>query len=426
MDKSKLRIRFPIVNITGEVLKQPGLWGSLGFSEMYNGTLQDDDQCILSLKKLWSKQELTEQEAMLVRSFTIAWLTSFKPQLSAVVNQTVALPPSVLHIGRIGLLDRTAKQVTAATASVLGTAMFLNSAWQMATVDFAALSGAESALFVFEQVCSISEARSQLSKYLTALDNEVGSPGQPTARSAFDASSLYDFLKLCRFREVLARQEFDRLVYDRLRTRLDNRIFSLFLANSRQIEGLILSGSSESSAAVSAHAALALGLNDLAENQSLEIFRSIETNITELQDDTRRQEAENTFRTLAENQTGQAAVLERQLRRHLDSSMATEAVDLATMPIATTFEFLGHIADGMGKYSPNSKAGSFLSLTGDGFRVASRTVDATPDALSKIIQGGVLAESWIRKLPGKLWPLGRKTQAKPASTTSPQPDDSQS
>ena len=105
MDKSKLRIRFPIVNITGEVLKQPGLWGSLGFREMYNGTLQDDDQCILSLKKLWSKQELTEQEAMLVRSFTIAWLTSFKPQLSAVVNQTVALPPSVLHIGRIGLLD---------------------------------------------------------------------------------------------------------------------------------------------------------------------------------------------------------------------------------------------------------------------------------------------------------------------------------
>ena len=126
MEKSKLRFRFPIVNITGEVLKQPGLWGGLGFSDMYSGTLQDDDQCILSLKKLLSNQELTEQEAMLVRSFTIAWLTSFKPQLSAVVNETATLPPSVLHIGRIGLLDRTAKQVTAATAGVLGAAMFLN------------------------------------------------------------------------------------------------------------------------------------------------------------------------------------------------------------------------------------------------------------------------------------------------------------
>ena len=393
--------RFPLADVTGKFLRDPSLWGSLGFREYYEGTFSETEPLIQAIRAVHRGERVAEDHLRTLRSFSLAWLTSSQKGLSAVIDYAVPLADSVQYITRIGLIDRTVNKLTVATAGIATSILFLEMAWESAAVDFSEMSDLESASFMIDQMEMSAELDSRLDKIVRALDGQLGQVGEPTQRAAFRPDIVFDFLKLSRFRSVLAHADFDAQVHARLVSKLDARIFALFLANSRQIEGLTLCGASEATAAVVAHAALALGL--LSNSDSAETLKQIEKRIMLLDDSARQTEAQQTFDAIGRNLTGKAHQLELSINRHLNSATATEAIDWATFPITSSFDLLGTIAEGLGQFAGTSKVGGFLKIAGDSFNQISSLADATPDAASHIINSGVSAEQWARNLVGKLW-----------------------
>ena len=303
--------RFPLVDITGKSLRDPSLWGSLGFREFYNGTLGDSDSLVQAIRNAHLGEPMPEGQCEVLRSFCLAWLTGYEKHLSVVIDYAIPVADSVQYITRIGFIDRTVKKVAAGTAGIAASIMFLEMAWESATVDFSELSVLESGSQLVHQIQMDIELERRLDDIYAALDRQLGKAGEPTQRAAFRPTIVFDFLKLCRFRSVLSQANFDAEVQAKLMAKLDMRIFALFLANSRQIEGLTICGASEATAAIVAHAALALGLHD--DKGAADTIEQIELRIALIDgsesDSERRREATQTLESIKRNLTGKAEQL---------------------------------------------------------------------------------------------------------------------
>ena len=388
--------RFPLVDIDGKTLRRKDLWGTIGFSERYEGRFSKSDTLIHAMRSLLKDESVSAEQQKIVRSFCLAWLTSSQKNLSSVVDYAIPLPPSVQYITRIGQIDRTVNNLVATAAGVTASVLFLEMAWDSIAIDTIEMNPVEASLFALDQAEMSIEIDEKLARVIRSLDQSLGQPGDPCARSAFRAKAVFDFLKVCRFRNVVLRADFATEFAAAITRQLDRRIFALFLANSRQIEGLVLSGQSEATAAVVAHAALALGLHD--EKDASATLEQLQSAVENLKPSKRREEAMRTLGGIKENLQGKAHQLERKISRHVGSAMTTEAIDLATFPVASGIELLGTIASGLGKVTGDSTAGSIFNALGYTFSSLSSTVESTPDASSRLINGVVSIESWARDI----------------------------
>ena len=94
--------RFPLADVTGKFLRDPSLWGSLGFREYYEGTFSETEPLIQAIRAVHRGERVAEDHLRTLRSFSLAWLTSSQKGLSAVIDYAVPLADSVQYITRIG------------------------------------------------------------------------------------------------------------------------------------------------------------------------------------------------------------------------------------------------------------------------------------------------------------------------------------
>ena len=92
------------------------------------------------------------------------------------------------------------------------------------------------------------------------------------------------------------------------------------------------------------------------------------------------------------------------------SSMATEATDLAAQPVKLTLDLLGAMVGGLSYIAPDQTSSKLVLLLKSGLSRTSTAVDATPDAISKMLQGGIATESWVRNLISTPWRKSKPEQ----------------
>ncbi len=405
---NKNAFKFPIYDADGQPIRLENVWGKMGFSDSYRGELVESDELVQAIRSaIDSDEDPSRIQQDLIRSFSVAWLSGQRKNLGAVLPVAIELPPSIKYIDQIGSLGRTAQKIVNGSVAVATTILLLDFTWDTVYCDMHEMSGAEVAGILFGNVAA--EIAFELilpDEILNKIDSTFGLPSEPNPATAFDSAPVRSFLQLCQFRNALMSGLANDTVLDQLLNRLEQRIFALFLVNSRQIEGLSICGTSEASAAVLAHASLALGMTE--NSDSNEIIERIQESIDRLDDAARKVEANQTLAAIRQNLNGKAVEIERRINRHAAASMTTEAIDLATFPVSMTFELLGSIAGGLGKLSANTKAEGVFSVAEKSFKTASTTVDATPNALSYFIQGGLTVEEWTRKIASQAWSLGKR------------------
>ena len=394
--------RIPEFDPCGNLVVQSGIQGAFGRRKYHVGQICDEDPLILAIRGVRSRNALSETESQLLRSFSIAWLGGYEKNLSRIVDFAVPLPPAVQYISRIGMIDRTVNRIAIGSATIAACVMFLELAWESATFDSSAATQFESTIHSVDMAFSEYELHQRLDEIGKRLDKSFGKPGEPIGRNKFLPEPIFDFIKMCQSRTLIDSIACNESVSAVLRERLDQRIFALFLANSRQIEGLTMNGAAEASIAVVAHTAMALGLrNESGQHQLLD---RIDNYITLMKCNERKQEAKKTLACVRGNlESAATRELEIRVNRYLTTSTATEAVDWATFPVATALSLLGSVASGVSAVSGNTKAGSFLSAAATGFKSAGQMVESTPGAASQVIQSGVVAEEWTRNLIGQIW-----------------------
>lgn len=403
MTEDKMKFKIPLVDESGQRIKQDSVLGTVGFSESYRGIAADDDSLVAAIRKSLDGQKVSDAERCLIRSFISSFLDRKSPELWAVVNEAVELPRTIRFLEQVGFLERTATAVGTGLANVAIAVAMFDLAWEVG----AAIGEETSAAAV--SISAISATPLFLPAHVFAkMDSTFGKPGDPVSRSKFDAESVFALVRLCTMRSVVENLELEAAALERLMARLEQMSLALFLANSRQIEGLAIRGSSEASAAVAAHAALALGINGLPDIDL--ILQHWEQGIANLEDKLRAAEARTTLESVRAILGSDINAIEAQVSHLLASSSATEALDLAVVPLKVSFQLMGVVADALAKVSPDGHFKAAFEAANQGAEFARTTADSTPDALAKTIDFGVSVEVWARNAVSTIW---RRRDAEP-------------
>ena len=392
---SKESFSFPLLSFDGQAKPNQGFLGAIGVSEKYRGTISEDDELIVAIRS----RARDERQTQLLISFTFAWLTGQHKRLGRVIAFAFELPPSVYFLSRIGMMDRTTDVIVGGTtlvAEVAGSLLFLDGVWELLpTEDLGisptALVAADFAVFEIP-VLIFGKVR-----------EEFGEFGTPIARKNFNPEIVFNFLQLCHLHDFLAvnhEHSCPQLV-QRLKQKLQQRIFGLFISISRQSEGLMMSGQSEALAALGGQTAIALGLQQI--QSQAEVLGMIEAATKSIKDKAVADQMMATLASVRENMSVDTRQVQRELDRQLMSSMATEATNLAAQPVKLTLDLLGSMVGGLSYLAPDQTSSKLVLLVKSGLSQTSAAVDATPDAISKMLQGGIATESWVRNLITAPW-----------------------
>ena len=401
--------KFSSVDVNGEPVADSGWMGNLGMAAKYSGTTEPNDPLIQAFAAAYEGQDLSVEQQDLLRSLVVNWLESRKKKLGAVVEAATTLPPAVEYIARIGMIDRGI--VTVATGvAVIGVAFLqFEVMWDSVLSQTSDLSTSPTLFGAPTQVSTELAMAGLEVAFFSKLVRNYGRPGEPVKRSNFDHTTVFSFLKLCRFRSLVARTGLTKPLADQMLARLDDRIFLLFLANSRQLEGLKLNGKSEAAAVVAAHAAIALSFQDNQPEERDAIFTALKSRITSLEkrrkgDQTNQaDEAAATLATIQENLSKELWQMELALNRQLHGATASEAVGLVAAPVSTAFDVLAYVATGVGKCCSGGSSKAVFEVAATGLKTASAAADATPDAIASTVSGAANAESWVRSMFDKAW-----------------------
>lgn len=403
-----ISFKFSFVDVNGDSIPDSGWKGSLGMGAKYSGTTSDTDALIQTIAAAYEGEDLSAEQQTLLRSFVVSWLESRRKKLGAVVEVATKLPSAVDYIARIGLLDRGVAAV-AKGALVLGL-VFIQVELLLESISSLSDLGSDQCALSASSQFAMEVASAGLDATLTArLAKFYGRPGEPLKRSAFDSATVLSFLKLCRFRSLIAQTGLDKPILDQMLVRLDDRIFVLFLANSRQLEGLKLSGKSEASAVVAAHAAIALSFQQCQPHDRDSIFKALQSRISlikkpgKLNHTGQAEEAAATLATIEQNLSKELWQMELQLSRQLNNATASEAADLLAAPVSTAFDVLSYVATGVGKCCTGPSSKTLFEVAATGLKKASEVTDATPDAIASTVSGATDAESWVRSMLDKAW-----------------------
>lgn len=395
------KFKFQYVDAAGSPVSGEGLLGLVGFSKSYQGDLTDEDSFVVAIRKFLAGEKTSETDEMLIRSFLFSWLGGNQSHLSQAAVFAVPLPKSIRMLEQVGFLERTVGYVAGGiglVGSIAVSLVLVDLSWDLigcldlphAETIFAGSLAMEAAGFLFIP-----------QSIFDNIDKSFGEPGEPVKRSKFDASTTFDLIRLCQLHAAATSLDLPKETLNRLLYGLERQLFLLFLANSRQIEGLALGGRSEASAVVAAHAAIALGLNTLGSKDS--VLESWEQGIKNLEDPARAEEAQKTIdsiRSVLENDIDQ---VERQISRALASASTTEAIDLAAAPVGAAFQLMGMIAGTMAKVAPEGHFRSVIETANKGLDYAQDATSATPDVVASAIDTGISAEAWVRKTVSRFW-----------------------
>ncbi len=393
------KFKFPVVARSGKQAPRTGMLGSVGFSETIRGTISDQDPVVAAIRKSLSDKKTTEQEQALLRSFFVSWLGSNPGKLAAVVAHAVELPPSVRYLEQVGFLDRTAQTVTNVAGELAGLALSI-ALLDLSSELLGVASGASTAAIA--SVTAVEAGMFLIPASVTSqIDDALGVPGTPVKRADFDAETAFSLIRLCRLRSTVANLDLEKHVTDSVLASLDQRAFVLLLANSRQIEGLALSGSSEASAAIASHAAIALGLCGVGGGEDW--IRTWRGGIARLDDLDRQTESTKTVDAIEEVLKYDVRSLETRISRQLASASTTEALDLAVVPLDVSFKLMGFVASTMAKATPEGHFKMALESANKGLDFARSATDSTPDAIAKAIGAGITTEAWIRNTVKSFW-----------------------
>ncbi len=398
------KFKFPLIDQDGITVSDEGLWGTLGFSEKYQGELSDTDELVIALQNAASNKELTSQEQSLLRSFSIAWLTRKAKNLGKVAAFGVELPKSVSYISQVGFLDKTASTIVSTSIKVAVCAIYLDLTWDLLTTDLSSLTSTEVAALAVQSTSAEMVLLSIPQPVLKQIEDSFGCAATPVKRLNFSSEPILSMLRLCKIRSMIHRFGFNKASQLHVTALLDQRIFALFLANSRQIEGLCLSGKPEASAAVAAHAAIALGIHDLEIRETL--LQNWHQNIGLLDSAALQKEATTTLESIRSNLNNDFATIDRQLNRQLASASTTEAVALMAVPVEVSFQLMSLVAGSMERLSPDGHFKILFGTLAGGFNTAQQAAASTPGALAMAIDSGFSAEAWARKRVSELWPFG--------------------
>ena len=335
--------------------------------------------------------EFTERQKQIVYSFTYAWLTSQKKKLGQVVATAIQLPPSIHYLSRVGMLDRTTENVVSGAtfaAGVVGSYLVLDGIWDLLPTEDLALSPWE-----------VVAADTAISVLPTAIfgriESQLGAFGTPIARKDFDSEIVIGFLQLCYLRDKLF-GEGAPPVKAALLPILDQRIFTLFLLGSRLVEGLVLSGQSEALAAASAQSAITLGLHQLSSRS--EIIRMLERSTEAIDDRSIKKSVEVALDALKESMAVETSQVKRELDRLLVSSMASEASDLAAEPVKLTLGLIASMTGVLKHVAPTPTSAKLIDAAQLSLKKSVDLIDATPDAISTVLQRVIASESWLKSL----------------------------
>ena len=408
MNDQKTRFKFSRVDALGAPISTSGLLGSVGFAEKFTGETTDDDSVIGTLRLAlyetsFSQEPLSEQQTDVLRSFAAAWLINRNRKLGPAVAYAVELKESIGFLSQVGFLDRTALTARNVATGIASMAF----AWELMQYcevePFSAMVANEIAIAVLPAA------------FWSEVENRFGQPGSPVRRSDFDSNHILVFLQHCHMRMAIERVDADKALIESLFAALDHRIFSLFMLNSRQLEGLVCSGASEASAAVAAHAAIALGLAHVRCKET--IFENLESQIASLDDKPRKEESIATLTAIRKHLKLNTTAIERQLNRQLLSASSSEALDLVVHPVQVSLQLMSLVAGGMESIVPGqySKAFGILKYGCDSARTAATS---TPDAFASALDSGITAESWTRQQFEKVFSVFKTEQNPSASADS--------
>jgi len=224
--------KFSFVDTNGDPIPDSGWKGSLGMGAKYSGTTADTDPLIRTIAAAYEGTDLSAEQQALLRSMVVSWLESRRKKLGAVVEVATTLPPAVDYIARIGLLDRGVAAV-ANGVLVIGLVFIQFELMWDSLSSLSDLGSDQSALSASSQFAKEMAGAGLEATLFARLKKIYGRPGEALKRSAFDSATVLSFLKLCRFRSLIAQTGLDKPILDQMLVRLDDRIFVLFLANSR-------------------------------------------------------------------------------------------------------------------------------------------------------------------------------------------------
>ena len=376
---------FPLIEFDGNKKPADGLLGSIGFSQKYRGVIDEDDELIVALRS----SERDERQTQLILSFAVSWLSGQEKKLGRVIAYAIELPPSIYFLSRIGMIDRTTDVIASGTmvvAGLTGSYLFLDGVWDLMPDDCginpAAWMAADATLFLIPELI------------FGKVKEEFGEFGTPIARKDFNPEIVFNFLQLCHVHDVFVADK--KLASSHLMRRLQQRIFALFVSISRQSEGMMLSGESEALAALGGQTAIALGVHQTQSHA--EILLMIANGIKSIENDKIAKQIEATLDSVRDNMSVDTGQVQRELDRQLASSMATEATGLAAQPVKLTLDLLGTMVGGLTYIAPDQTSSKLVSIVKSGIEQTSTAVEATPDAISKMLQGGIATESWVRNL----------------------------
>ena len=384
MNESEVSFKFPFVDPAGTPRASGGMMGAIGFSEKYTGTTREDDALIVALRTALSGHKVDAEQSELLRSFTAEWLIERSRKLGSVVGYAVELDECISFLSQIGFLERTATGVGRVALGVASLAL----TWDWIVND-EAIAGALVA------GTAVDGALSGLSLvFESKIDKRFGKPGSAMSRASFDVKPILIFLQCCHMRAVVKELEADERLLASIAKTLDTQIYSLFMLNSRQLEGLSCSGASEATAAVAAYAAIALGLKDLSDLESL--LSMLDRNLSTIECSVRQNEASNTLTAIRNHSQLNTDAIQRQLNRQLVSAATTEALDLAVTPLRASLHLMGLVAGGMESIAPGHYGMAFAKVK-EGCNAASSAANSTPDVLAAAFEGGISAEAWARQ-----------------------------
>ena len=390
---NKESFSFPLLSFDGKATPAQGFLGGIGVSEKYRGSITAEDELIVAIRS----PKRDERQTQLILSFTFAWLTGQQKRLGRVIAFAIELPPSVYFLSRIGMMDRTTEMIvggTAVAAGVAGSFLFLDGVWEMLPTEELGVSPATwlAADFTLFAIPTLLFGK---------VSEEFGEFGTPIARKDFNPEVVFNFLQLCHLHDFLEAKHTCPQLAQRLKQSLQQRIFGLFVSISRQSEGLMMNGQSEALAALGGQTAIALGLQQIQSQE--EILGMIETGTKSLKDDAVANQMLATLASVRENMSVDTRQVQRELDRQLMSSMATEATGLAAQPVKLTLDLLGAMVGGLSYIAPDQTSSKLVLLLKSGLSQTSTAVDATPDAISKMLQGSIATESWVRNLISTPW-----------------------
>ena len=387
---------FPLLDLAGKRVPSKGWGGHFGLSDRYRGTTKDTDELMLALHSAVEEAEsLTDRQIQLIYSLTESWLNGRQKKLGQVVACSVQLPSSVYYLSRVGILDRTAEVVVGGTAlavNLVGSFLLWDAVWELVPSDelvsdpFAA-TAIGTAFSILPDIV------------LGEVKNQLGDFGTPIARKNASPDCLFNFLQLCQLRKILtlhSNRLGDESKLQSVVTRLDQRSFAMFVAISRQFEGLMRSGESGALAAAGFQSGLVLGLKQVS--TSHQILVSIRTAIKTVKDKEAAAAVEAMLDSVEAAMALDTSQVQRELDRQLASSMVSEASGIAAEPLRLTLRFLGDVTGMLTYVAPNPGSVKMVKTVQHGFQHSSTLVEATPDALSRLFRGAISSESWARNL----------------------------